>query len=222
MKPIVTFSRVAYQDCRATRRLGSSSERHLLAAEAWLRRAQDANTDGGVSYGYSLLGGWRPSYPETSGYIATTFFRLARERDPSYAERARRILRWLLSVQNADGSFSNPRYGKRGIVFDAGQVLFGLVKGFELTGSRELLVGARRAAAWLTQVVDADLRWTKNGHLNSPHVYNTRIGMGPPSGAHRLANEEGPHRRRTIDATDWPSAGGTRCPHVCNMLTRPS
>ena len=112
MKPIVTFSRVTYQDCRATRRLGSSSECHLLAAEAWLRRAQDANTDGGVSYGYSLLAGWRPSYPETSGYIATTFFRLARERDPSYAERARRILRWLLSVQNADGSFSNPRYGK--------------------------------------------------------------------------------------------------------------
>ncbi len=103
---------VAYQGCRATRRLGSSSERHLLAAEAWLRRAQDANTDGGVSYGYSLLAGWRPSYPETSGYIATTFFRLARERDPSYAERARRILRWLLSVQNADGSFSNPGYGK--------------------------------------------------------------------------------------------------------------
>ena len=99
---------------------------------------------------------------------------MARKRDPSYAERARRILRWLLSVQNADGSFSNPRYGKRGIVFDAGQVLFGLVKGFELTGSRELLVGARRAAAWLTQVVDADLRWTKNEHLNSPHVYNTR------------------------------------------------
>jgi len=174
MKPIVTFSRVAYQDCRATRRLGSSSERHLLAAEAWLRRAQDANTDGGVSYGYSLLGGWRPSYPETSGYIATTFFRLARERDPSYAERALRILRWLLTAQNTDGSFSNPRYGKRGIVFDTGQVLFGLVKGFELTASPELLVGARRAAAWLTQVVDADLRWTKNEHLNSPHVYNTR------------------------------------------------
>ena len=95
--------------------------------------------------------GWRPSYPEPSSYIATTCFRLARERDPSYAERARRILRWLLSVQNADGPFSNPRHGKRGIVFDAGQVLFGLVKGFEPTGSRELLVGARRAAAWLTQ-----------------------------------------------------------------------
>jgi hypothetical protein len=154
MKPIVTFSRVAYQDCRATRRLGSSSERHLLAAEAWLRRAQDANTDGGVSYGYSLLGGWRPSYPEPSSYIATTCFRLARERDPSYAERARRILRWLLSVQNADGPFSNPRHGKRGIVFDAGQVLFGLVKGFEPTGSRER--SSSRGLA--NSVVDADLR----------------------------------------------------------------
>src|ERR1700704_894278 len=137
MKPIVTFSRgrVPRLSCNQAPRelVGTSS----AAAEAWLRRAQDANTDGGVSYGYSLLAGWRPSYPETSGYIATTFFRLARERDPSYAERARRIHRWLLSVQNADGSFSNPRYGKRGIVFDAGQALFGLVKGFELTGSRE-------------------------------------------------------------------------------------
>ena len=60
-------------------------------------------------------GGWRPSYPETSGYIATTFFRLARDRDPSFLERAQRILRWLASIQNADGSFCNPRYGRDGI-----------------------------------------------------------------------------------------------------------
>src|SRR6202165_5262919 len=219
MNPIAKFGRSAI-GYFVGKHYPGAPEDHLLAAEAWLCRAQDASADGGVSYGYSLLAGWRPSYPETSGYIATTFFRLARERDPSYAVRARRILRWLLSVQNADGSFSNPRYGKRGIVFDAGQVLFGLVKGFELTGSRELLVGARRAAAWLTQVVDADLRWKRAFEQSTCVQY--AHGMGPPSGAHRLANEEGPHRRRTIDATDWPSAGGTRCPHVCNMLTRPS
>src|SRR3979490_406025 len=174
MNPIAKFGRIAIGDFVGKHYPGAPED-HLLAAEAWLCRAQDASSDGGVSYGYSLRGGWRPSYPETSGYIATTFFRLARDRNaPVYTERAHRILRWLLDVQNADGSFSNPRYGKRGIVFDTGQVLFGLVKGFELSGSRELLVGARRAAAWLTQVVDADLRWTKNEHLNSPHVYNTR------------------------------------------------
>jgi hypothetical protein len=155
-------------------RQAAEAESHLLAAEAWLCRAQDA-APGGVSYGYSVRGGWRPPYPETSGYIATTFFRLARNRNsPAYAERAHRILRWLLTVQNADGSFSNLRYGKKGIVFDTGQVLFGLVKGFELTGDEELLGSARRAAKWLTQIVGNDLRWTKNEHFNTPHVYNTR------------------------------------------------
>jgi uncharacterized protein YyaL (SSP411 family) len=176
LKPIVSFSRVALRDCRP-RPLGRTAklESHLLAAEAWLCRAQDASSDGGVSYGYSLRGGWRPSYPETSGYIATTFFRLARDRNaPVYAERAHRILSWLLSVQNADGSFSNPRYGKQGIVFDTGQVLFGLIKGYELTEDLELLASARRAASWLTQIVDTNLQWTKNEHLNTPHVYNTR------------------------------------------------
>jgi hypothetical protein len=74
--------------------------------------------------------------PETSGYIATTFFRLARDRDPSFLERAQRILRWLVSIQNADGSFCNPRYGRDGIVFDTGQVLFGLVRGYEVSGDR--------------------------------------------------------------------------------------
>src|SRR3982075_2158052 len=94
LKPIVSFSRVALRDFRP-RPLGRTAklESHLLAAEAWLCRAQDASSDGGVSYGYSLRGGWRPSYPETSGCIATTFFRLAQNRNPVYAERAHRILR---------------------------------------------------------------------------------------------------------------------------------
>jgi hypothetical protein len=139
LKPIVSFSRVRLRDC-CPQTLGRKAkiESHLLAADAWLCRAQDASSDGGASYGYSLRGGWRPSYPETSGYIATTSFRLGRDRKaPGYTERAHRILSWLLSVQNADGSFSNPRYGKQGIVFDTGQVLFGLIKGYEVTEDRE-------------------------------------------------------------------------------------
>src|ERR1700682_4251602 len=121
LTPIVTFSSAVIRDVffRGPAFSGPA-ESHLSAAESWLCRAQDASTDGGVSYGYSFLGGWRPSYPETSGYIATTFFRLAKDRDPVYEKRALRILRWLLSVQNADGSFSNARYGTQGIVFGSG------------------------------------------------------------------------------------------------------
>ena len=54
---------------------------HLAEAIGWLKRAQDATPDRGVSRGYSLAWhphrrarGWQPSYPETTGYIIPTFF----------------------------------------------------------------------------------------------------------------------------------------------------
>lgn len=174
LKPALTFGRIACNDLLGRKRAMETSETHLLAAEAWLCRAQDVNSDGGVSYGYSARGGWRPSYPETSGYIATTFLRLGRDRQPSYSNRAERIISWLLKIQNADGSFSNPRYGSEGIVFDTGQVLFGLVAGYKAFQNFEYLSSARRAANWLVNIADLHDRWTLREHLSTPHVYNTR------------------------------------------------
>ncbi len=168
------LARVALHDLVDRRRDVDDDERHLLEAEAWLCRAHDASSDGGVSYGYSWRGGWRPSYPETSGYIATTFLRLARDRDSGYAERARRILRWLTSIQKPDGAFGNPRFGDGGIVFDTGQILFGLVAGASTFGDEQFFHAARRAADWLTDVADDDGRWTRHEYLDTPHVYNTR------------------------------------------------
>ncbi len=200
----LAFAKAAVRDARGGRRALSTPERHLLAAEQWLCRAQDATPDGGISYGYSLRGGWRPSYPETSGYIATTFFRLARARDPAYADRAVRILDWLLGVQNEDGSFCNPRYGRGGIVFDTGQVLFGLVRGHEETGRADFLDAARRAAAWLAQVADADGRWTRHEHRGVPHVYNTRTAWA----LLRLDDVERDPRREAVARAnlDWAVA----------------
>jgi Squalene-hopene cyclase C-terminal domain len=172
--PLLDFSRVAWRDARGRSSDAVSDDAALRAAEDWLCRAQDVTGNGGVSYGYSLRGGWRPPYPETSGYIATTFFRLARDRDPSYRDRALRIVEWLLGCQNPDGSFANPRYGADGIVFDTGQILFGLVAGYQEARDARVLEAARRAAAWLVEVADGDRRWTRNEHLGTPHVYNTR------------------------------------------------
>ena len=175
LSAIGTFSGLVAKEA-----LGASAQRgepagHLQAAEDWLRRAHNQNDDDGVSYGYSVRGGWRPSYRETSGYIATTFFELARQRnDADYRERALRICHWLLTVQNSDGSFSNPRYGNEGIVFDTGQVLFGLVRAAEETGEEVFLQGAQRAASWLVNIADQNDCWTRNEHLGVPHVYNTR------------------------------------------------
>src|SRR5262245_6481333 len=51
-------------------------------AVEWLCRAQDSSTskDGGVARHFSLISGWGPSYPETTGYIAPTLLDCARRR----------------------------------------------------------------------------------------------------------------------------------------------
>ena len=163
----------------------SSFDAHLSAAVHWLRRAHDQGGDHGVSYGYCLRGpslrniavlGWRPSYLETSGYIVETFYDLAaRDGDVELRERAEKIARWLVTVQNNDGSFSNPQYGVgRGIVFDTGQDLFGLVRAFRETEDEMFLDAAQRAAAWLADSLDADGAWRRNTHLDCVHTYNTR------------------------------------------------
>ena len=150
----------------------------------WPMHAQDATPDGGFSYGYYFRGvpftrmkfGWRESYIETTGYIAEAFFDLAaRRQDESYGERALRAANWLLTRQNEDGSFSNDRYTQNeGIVFDTGQVLFGLVAAFKHTGEEEYLTAARRAADWLVQKLDPDGAWRRNTHNSCVHTYNTR------------------------------------------------
>lgn len=172
---LLTFTKLAAKDLLGIRPQMVDAEAHLIAAEEWLKRAHDQGTDDGVSYGYSIRGGWRPSYRETSGYIATTFFNLAiHHNDNDYRERALKVCHWLLSVQNLDGSFSNPRYGATGIVFDTGQDLFGLVRAYEETNEASFKESALRAADWLVHIADYQGRWTRNEHLNTPHVYNTR------------------------------------------------
>ena len=175
--PGTTFLRVVLRDALGSERRTRAPQEHLEAAVRWLERAHDAGADGGVSYGYSLRGGWRPPYIETSGYILVTFLDLARlGRWTGLEQRARAIADWLCSVQNPDGSFSNPRFsGRQGIVFDTGQDLLGLVRIHERTGEARYLEAARRAAAWLVRVADGEGRWTRNTFNGIPHVYNSRV-----------------------------------------------
>lgn len=151
-------------------------EAHLEAAIQWLKRAHDCSPDGGVSWGYSLKGAWRGSYRETSGYIAETFFDLARMTgDQDAWQRAITVSQWLVDIQDADGSIANTRYGSGGIVFDTGQVLQGLVHAFEETQDPQFLQAASAAGDWLVRVADEQGRWTRNTHNGIPHVYNSRV-----------------------------------------------
>ena len=172
----IAFARHAFQRAQRQGRPTASEDagRSLDAALEWLGLAQDI-ADGGVSYGYCLLGGWRAPYRETSGYLVPTLYRAARALSrPDLADRATRIAEWLLTVQNADGSFSNPRYGTDGIVFDTGQVLFGLVCASLQTKQTRLLGAAQRAGEWLVRATDGDGIWRASEFRGVEHAYNTR------------------------------------------------
>jgi len=158
---------------------------HIDAAVSWLKRANDYGDDHGVSYGYYLrpMGkklstlGWRDSYVETSGYIIETLYDIGRIYDDVDAiKRAEQIGHWLISVQNPDGSFSNDNYNKdQGIVFDTGQVLFGLARCYKETGNEIFETAGKKAALWLANVMDDDGAWRKNTHKNSVNTYNSRV-----------------------------------------------
>ena len=157
---------------------------HQQAAIAWIKAAHDSTPDGGVGYGYYLRGypfsahglGWRPSYVETSGYIIETFYDIAQAyNDTDSAIRAEKVGRWLLTMQNIDGSFSNNSLSNAGgIVFDTGQVLFGLVRCFVETHDQAFQTAASKAAYWLAENLGEDGAWHTNTHLGNIHTYNTR------------------------------------------------
>lgn len=176
LESIKCFTSVTIKDLLLKPQDTSEPQEHLQAAIRWLKLAHDRTLDGGVSWGYSLKGGWRNSYRETSGYIAETFFELAKyTADEDAYQRAVYICQWLISVQNSDGSISDLRYGSGGIVFDTGQVLQGLIRAYEETHQTCFLEASQAAGDWLVRVADETGRWTRNTHLNIPHVYNTRV-----------------------------------------------
>ena len=175
---IVTGHRVMRELLRAPTRNPHPLSEHRDAALEWLCRAQDATPDGGVSAGYHLKDGWLASYPETTGYIARTLFdRAARTGDSELRARAWRMIDWLLERQFYDGGFPG-QFGDRSagpIVFNTGQILFGLVRASRDDEARgDVQHAARNAADWLIAQQGPDGCWRRNTHTGVAHTYNSR------------------------------------------------
>jgi hypothetical protein len=163
--PISPFARAVFRDFRSFD-MPSNFElkMHIDAAIKWLERAHEMSPDDGVSHSYSIKGGWRPSYVETTGYIIETFYDLAARRNlPDYSVRAERMARWLLAAQLSDGSFPNREMNPgKGLVFDTGQDLFGLIRAYLETNDSVFLDAALKAGEWLVKTSDSEQRWTRS------------------------------------------------------------
>ena len=151
---------------------------HIEAGLKWLCRAQDASPDGGVSIRFSLLRGWESSYPETTGYIIPTFLHYSEmSGDESYRERAFRMAEWELSIQQDDGSFiGGPLHSGVGkLVFDTGQIIFGLLEAFHYSNDERFIKAAKAAGDWLLNVQDEDGAWRTCTYHSIPHTYHSRV-----------------------------------------------
>jgi uncharacterized protein YyaL (SSP411 family) len=163
---------------------------HLQGAVEWIYRAQDATPDRGVSHSYVIGGRWLPSYPETTGYIIPTLLNihLLRE-DVEARRRALEMAEWELFVQLELGAI--PSLGdRRPVIFDTGQVIFGWLRAYEVTGDARFLGASAKAADWLIACLDPDAVWRKHGNpgTQSEHVYNVRTAWALIALSQRTGN----------------------------------
>jgi hypothetical protein len=161
---------------------GEARER-AKAAVAWLLRGQAATPDDGVSLGYfpgdhGASSGWRPSYPETTGYIIPSLLDYSqRYGDTNVRASALRMARWEVEVQMPSGAVQGGPVcapeKQSAAVFNTGMVLQGYTAVLDATGDLEVLAGARRAADFLVGDMGEDGHFRTHGPYVTPHRVKT-------------------------------------------------
>jgi hypothetical protein len=198
-------------------------ERAIDEGAAWLGRAQDQSTsaDGGVARHYSLVTGWGPSYPETTGYIIPTMLAYARLRgDQAARQRAKRMLDFLVSIQFPDGGFQGGSIGATPVApvtFNTGQILLGLASGVREFGLYSEAMC--RAADWLVQTQDPDGCWRKYPTpfaAPGEKTYETHVAWGLLEAA-RLAPAK-PYAEAALANVGWRSVGNSMTAGSRNVL----
>jgi hypothetical protein len=149
---------------------------------SWIAAAQDVGSDPGVSRQFHLRYGWRPSYPETTGYIIETALDYARRTgEHGWEQRARSMAHWLLDQRLPDGSIYGGDTGvkvRAPAIFNTGMVLHGWLRILALEDDADIRSATVRAVEFLVDSMDEDGGWRRNlSRLTrgSIHTYNSRV-----------------------------------------------
>lgn len=159
-------------------------QRHLHEAMEWLKRAQDAGSDRGVSYGVMFGQDFDVSYPETTGYICRTFIEQEQlTGDVDLLERAVAMGDWEIAIQLPEGGVMAGKLNPRPTpaVFNTGMVLLGWSALIQRTGEERFRRAARRACDWLLSMQEPDGRWVRgNSRFAAPDstLYNVKAAWG--------------------------------------------
>lgn len=165
----------SFVDRDRNRRAAYADRDHLMAAATWLECAQDSTGDGGIAGRYSLRSGWTSSYPETTGYLVPTLLSLEQALgQPRFAERARRCVDFLLSVQLESGAFPGMEIAHNRTepsVFNSAQIICGLRAWHQASNDERAIKAAERACDWLIAEQDGDGAWRKHIYGETAYTY---------------------------------------------------
>ena len=157
---------------------------HIREAINWLKRAQDAGVDRGVSYGVFFGDDFDVSYPETTGYICSSF--VEQERLSGESELLRRAIEmgdWEIAVQLPEGAVMGGKFNAAPTpaVFNTGMVLLGWSALASRTGEQRFGAAAARASEWLLSVQEPDGRWVRGNSIYAKSegtLYNVMAAWG--------------------------------------------
>jgi hypothetical protein len=154
-----------------------SNKMHLESAMLWLCRSQDRWESGGCAATFGFYSEWGPPYPETTGYIISTFLKYAIfSDDERFRERAKRMGDWEIELQLPSGAvkggFGDYDYP---IVFNTGMVILGWTDLYNSTMDKRFIEAAVKAGDWLCSIIDEDGKWSKFEYKEIPHTYSSRV-----------------------------------------------
>jgi hypothetical protein len=159
-------------------------KRHIHEAREWLKRAQDAGSDRGVSYGVHFGEDFDVSYPETTGYICSTFIEQEQlTGDSEFLRRAIEMGDWEIAVQLPEGAVMGGKFNMAPspAVFNTGMVLLGWSALIARTKEKRFQIAATRAADWLLSVQESDGRWVRGNSryaVSGGTLYNVMAAWG--------------------------------------------
>ena len=156
---------------------------HLAAAVDWLKRAQDAGQDRGVSYGLRFGSDFDVSYPETTGYICKTFVKLSSQTGQSdLLDRAIEMGQWEADIQMPEGAVMGGKFNRNPTpaIFNTGMVLLGWSALMAKLGPDRFASCTQSAADWLVRMQEPDGNWIRGNSefAGSATVYNVKAAWG--------------------------------------------